>query len=363
MSATFAIATGGTGGHVFPALALARALRARGHATVLLTDARGRRYLAGENAVFEVEAASPSGSALRRLSALALLFRGTLRALRLFAGIRPQAAAAFGGYASFPAVLAARMRRVPLVVHEQNAVLGRANRIAARFAERLLLSFEDTERVPPSLRDRITVTGNPVRPDFLARAATGPVDDGRFRLLVTGGSQGARRLGEVVPEAVARLPEPVRHRLVLWMQVREEERAAAAARIEAAGLAESDLRPFFEDLPARLARADLVVARAGASTVAELLAVGRPAILIPYPHAADDHQTANAVRLERAGAAVRIDEKALDADSLAAVLAGLAADPGRLAAMRQAALRLARPDAAGRIADTLLSLLPAEALP
>jgi UDP-N-acetylglucosamine--N-acetylmuramyl-(pentapeptide) pyrophosphoryl-undecaprenol N-acetylglucosamine transferase len=363
VSATVAIATGGTGGHVFPALAVAQALRAHGHTPVLFTDRRGQRYLRGEHAAFELAAASPSGSLRRRLEALALLGRGTLRALRLFAEIRPQAAAAFGGYASFPAVLAAWIRRVPLVVHEQNAVLGRANRIAARFAERLLLSFDDTEQVPAALRGRIQVTGNPVRPEVLTQATAAAEGDGRLRLLVIGGSQGARRLGEVVPDAVLALPERLRQRLVVWMQVREDDRPSAAAKLADAGLAGLELMPFFADLPARLGRADLVIARAGASTVAELLAAGRPAILIPYPYAADDHQTANALRLERAGAAVRIAERELTSHALAATLATLLLSRERLAAMQQATRRLARPDAAERIAATLLSLLPAEARP
>lgn len=361
MSATVAIATGGTGGHVFPALAVAEALRALGHTPILFTDRRGQRYLQGAHAAFELAAASPSGSVSRRLQALVLLSRGTLRALRLFAEIRPQVAAAFGGYASFPAVLAAWIRRVPLVVHEQNAVLGRANRMAAHFAERLLLSFEDTEQVPAALRGRVHVTGNPVRPEVLTQAKAAAEQDGRRRLLVIGGSQGARRLGEMVPDAVAALPQTLRQTLVVWMQVREDERPSAAVKLAGAGLAGFELQPFFADLPARLGRADLVIARAGASTVAELLAVGRPAVLIPYPYAADDHQTANAVRLERAGAAVRIAESELTAHALAATLTTLLASPERLLAMQQAARRLARCDAAERIASALLSLLPAEA--
>ncbi|GBD44642.1 UDP-N-acetylglucosamine--N-acetylmuramyl-(pentapeptide) pyrophosphoryl-undecaprenol N-acetylglucosamine transferase [bacterium HR40] len=362
MSGPIAIATGGTGGHVFPALAVARTLRALGHAVVLTSDARGLHWLAGENAVFELPSASPSGPLRRRLFALAALVRGALRAYRLYGELQPAAAAAFGGYASFPAALAARMRGIPLVVHEQNAVLGRANRIAARFARWLLLTFADTEGVPPSLRARSMVTGNPVRPDFLGEFSPPPAH-GRLRLLVIGGSQGARRLGELVPAAVADLPEGMRRQLVLWMQVRAEQCATVAAGLAHCGLAELEVRPFFDDLARRLACADLVVARAGASTLAELLATGRPSILIPYPFAADDHQTANALRLARAGAAICLSEAELTSQRLASEMAALLGHPERREAMRQKALALARPDAALHIARILVSLLPAEASP
>lgn len=363
MTATIAIATGGTGGHVFPALAVARALRDCGQQAVLLTDARGRRWLEGENAVFEVPAASPSGSPARRLRALWQLVRGTVRAHRLFGELRPAAAAAFGGYASLPAVVAAWLRRVPIVVHEQNAVLGRANRFTARFASLLLLSFEQTDHLPARLRARTVVTGNPVRPDFVHGSIADRPADGRLRLLVTGGSQGAQRLGEVLPAAVARLPEELRRRLVLWLQARPEQVDGISAELARAGLAEVEVRPFFTDLSRRLAQADLVVGRAGASTLAELLVLGKPAVLVPFPYAADDHQTANARRLEATGAALCLAEPALTPATLADTLASLLSDPGRLERMRAAALRLARPDAARQIARTVLALLPKEACP
>ncbi|GBD40762.1 UDP-N-acetylglucosamine--N-acetylmuramyl-(pentapeptide) pyrophosphoryl-undecaprenol N-acetylglucosamine transferase [bacterium HR39] len=264
------VAAGGTGGHVFPALAVIDELRARGRPVVLLTDARGRRYLPPELpgvTVHEVAAASPSGGLLHALRAAVRLLAGAGEAAGVLARTRPAAAGLFGGYAAVPALAACVLGRVPLLRHEQNAVLGRANRLAARFSRILALSFCDTERVPPRLAARVRVTGNPVRPGFAAAAAEERGTDGRLRLLVTGGSQGARIFGEVVPAALALLPEELRRRIVLWMQVREEQLEGVRAAVSPL-VAESEVRPFFADLDRRLCAADLALTRAGASTVA-----------------------------------------------------------------------------------------------
>jgi len=347
------LAAGGTGGHVFPALAVAEELARRGVESVFVTDARGARWLPPGRPHRTVRAASPAGPLATRLSALVELAAGLREARRILATIRPRVAGLFGGYATVPVWLAARLRRLPLLLHEQNAVLGRVNRLAARGARLLALAFADTERVPAGVAT--VVTGNPVRPGFRTDGPRPRAGAGGPVLLVTGGSQGARVFGERVPGALARLPEGLRHRLVLWMQVRAEQVETVRARL-ADLVAAAEIRPFFEDLDRRLAAADLVLARAGASTLAELAAAGVPAVLVPYPHAADDHQRANARRVAAAGAAVSVDQEEATPERLAAVLGDLLLDEGRRAAMRQAMAALARPDAARHIADHLLRL-------
>ncbi len=359
MNGPVLITTGGTGGHVFPALATARALRARGRRVLFVTDARGARYLRGENEVYEIRAASPSGSLQRRFRALLAIARGTWQSRRLIGRLRPAATAAFGGYASVPTVLAAALARQPILLHEQNAVLGRANRLASRFARTLALTFADTTALPPALAGRSIVTGNPIRPGFSATAARRPGSGSEFRLLVLGGSQGARVFGEVVPHALTDLPAALRNRIRLAMQCRPEELAAVEQRCARLGI-EAELAAFFEDVAQRLAASDLVISRSGASTVAELLHLARPAILVPYPHAADDHQRANAERLARAGAARLLPEPDFTPDRLARMLTELAEDPARLAAMSTAAAGMAMGDAADRLAGAVLAMLDGE---
>ncbi|MCS6878451.1 MAG: undecaprenyldiphospho-muramoylpentapeptide beta-N-acetylglucosaminyltransferase [Geminicoccaceae bacterium] len=353
MSRPLLLAAGGTGGHVFPALAVAAELRRRGREVALVTDARGARFAGSESARRVIPAAAPRGSAIERLSALFVLGRGLLEALRVFRGLRPAAAATFGGYASVPVALAARLLRVPLLVHEQNAVMGRANRLLSRFAHRIALSFERTAACPAP-PPRLVVTGNPVRPDFDPERTTAASSD-RLRLLVLGGSQGARVFADLVPAAVALLPPECRRRLAIAQQCRPEDldRVRAAYRAVDQPV---ELAPFFADAPARMGAADLVIARAGASTVAELLALARPSILIPYPFAADDHQTANARALAEAGAAILLPQERASPAALADVLAALLSDGAAREALARAARRLARPRAAALIADALEEL-------
>lgn len=352
MTRPILIAAGGTGGHMFPALALGHALVDRGRAVTLVTDRRGARYVDPGLPCTVVTAGSPSGPPWAKAKGVAQLARGFVEALLALRGARPAAAAAFGGYASVPAALAAAVQRVPLLVHEQNAVFGRANRLIARFARTLALSFEATAAVPDVAATRL-VTGNPTRPGFGAQA---PVQAGdRFRVLVLGGSQGARVLSDVVPAAVALLPEGCRRRLELAQQCRPEDLERVRAAYAGQGLA-VELATFFADVPARMAAADLVVSRSGASTVAEILALGRPSLLVPYRHAADDHQAANARALAAAGAALVLPETGLAPEQLAAALARLMQAPEELAVMAARARALARPDAAERLADAVLAL-------
>ncbi len=357
MSGPVLVTAGGTGGHMFPALALAHELRGRGEPVAMVTDGRGARYLPAELEGHVIRAGSPSGGLRQRLAGLVALGLGTLDAWRLARRLEPRAAAAFGGYASVPAALAARLAGRPLLLHEQNAVFGRANRLLARFAEVIALSFEGTSAVPERGRARLIVTGNPVRPGFQADPAgyRGPGADEPIRILVIGGSQGARIFSDVVPAAVALLPDELSKRLRIEQQCRPEDLARVADAYKAHGIA-AEVAGFFTDMPAHLARAHLVISRAGASSVTEIMAMGRPSILVPYAAAADDHQRANAEALARAGGAVRILQASFTPVALAAELTALAAAPERLRQMADAAHATYRGDAAGRLADAVLAL-------
>ncbi|MDW8399708.1 MAG: glycosyltransferase, partial [Acetobacteraceae bacterium] len=282
------------------------------------------------------------------------LLRGVLRARALLAAERPAAVIGFGGYPSVPPVLAARLltggARPALFAHEQNAVMGRANRLLCRAGARLLLSFPGTRGVPSGVE--AMVVGNPVRRAIadLARAPYAP-PEAEIRVLVLGGSLGARVFAELLPEALPLLPAALRARLRLAMQCRAEDEHRLAAALRAAGVP-AELAPFFGDVAARMAAAHLVIARSGASTVAELACIGRPALLIPFPFAVDDHQAANAAALP---GAVVLPQQGLDAGTLAARIAGLLSDPAALSAAAAAAAAAGRPEAAERIAELVLS--------
>ncbi len=348
------LAAGGTAGHFFPAEALAAALIRRGRRVVLFTDARTRiaegSVFAGEERVV-IPGAGIAGRGIgRALGGILRLAAGVVVAWLRLRRLRPAALVAFGGYPAVAPVLASRglAPRFPVVLHEQNAVLGRANRFLARFAQRLALSFAETARVPAKVA--AVVTGNPVRPAIAACAETPyapPAESGAIRLVVLGGSLGARVMSAVVPAALAALPPPLRARLALAQQCRPEDLPRVAATYREAGIA-AECAPFFADVPGRLAGAHLVIARAGASTLAELAVIGRPAILVPLPGAIDDHQSANA-RAFGAGA-VAIAEPDFVPARLTTLLATLLVDPTTLAAMAAAA-KCAPADAAERLAD------------
>jgi UDP-N-acetylglucosamine--N-acetylmuramyl-(pentapeptide) pyrophosphoryl-undecaprenol N-acetylglucosamine transferase len=355
------IAAGGTGGHFFPAEALAAELVARGRPFVLMTDARsgvlqsavfaGRDYHVLRGAGIAGRGAVKAGRAIFSLGA------GTLQARRLLQRINASVIVGFGGYPCVPPILAARtLRQRPrILLQEQNAVLGRANRFLARFADALALGFAGTARTPQGIATRIT--GNPVRPGIasLSGLAYVPPDDGILRLLVVGGSLGARVFSDTVPPALAALPDGLRARLRVVQQCRTEDLDRVRGAYREAGIA-ADLAPFFTDMAERYAAAHLVIGRAGASTCAELATVGRPAILVPLPHAIDDHQSANARALADAGAAVVIPQPDFTAASLTALLAEEFADPAALAACAAAAGKCARPQAASALADFLEAL-------
>lgn len=359
MSRPILLAAGGTGGHVFPAVALARELAGRGRAVALATDERGERYeeiFAGFS-VHRVASGTPTGrDLLGRAVAVGSIAKGVVQARALFRRLRPAAAVGFGGYPSLPTMMAA-LGRLPTAIHEQNAVLGRVNRLIAPRVDRIALSFAETAGLDERARRKAALTGNPVRPEVMGLPPY-EAPAGEFRLLAFGGSQGARSMGEVVPTAIALLADELRARLRVTQQARPEDIDDVRAAYAEIGVS-ADVAPFFADLPARLAAAHLVIARSGAGTVSELAVAGRPAILTPYVFATDDHQTKNARALVEAGAAWLLRNGEFRADRLATLLTELAADPARLVAAAGKALAVGAPDAAARLADLVERLAPA----
>ncbi|MEM6422335.1 MAG: undecaprenyldiphospho-muramoylpentapeptide beta-N-acetylglucosaminyltransferase [Pseudomonadota bacterium] len=355
------LAAGGTGGHMFPAQALAETMLARGWRVSLTSDARGLRYAKGfPEAVQRIETASASlsrGGLAAKLAAPFAIYRGIKAARATFAADRPAVVAGFGGYPALPALAAAWTMQIPRLIHEQNGVLGRVNRLFARHVNRVCCGTWPLTNPPAGAK--LVHLGNPVRAAAAAARSTPyapPTPDAEVRVVVFGGSQGASVFGRTVPQAVAMLPEALRQRLRITQQVRDGEEGAVGATYRSAGV-EADLAPFFDAMPGRLAEAQLVIARAGASTIAELTAIGRPAILVPYPHALDDHQTANAAALSAAGGALIEQEAGLTAEGLAAHLRRLLLEEtGKTATMAQAAFGLGRPDAAATLADLVEEL-------
>jgi UDP-N-acetylglucosamine--N-acetylmuramyl-(pentapeptide) pyrophosphoryl-undecaprenol N-acetylglucosamine transferase len=351
------VCAGGTGGHLFPAEALAAALSRRGIAVHLATDRRAARF-GGAFSDRSIHVVASATLRARNPIALArtatLLGLGFVQARALIARLRPAVVIGFGGYPTIPPVLAAVWRGVPSIIHDANAVIGRANRLLAPRVTAIATTFPSVFDAEPDLAAKATLTGNPVRPAVIAAAAIPyPAPDDPLRLLIVGGSQGARIMADIVPAAIGRLDAALRARLAVVQQAREED--LGRVREAYAKLAvDADIAPFFSDLPARMAASHLVVSRAGASTVAELSAVGRPSILIPLPHALDQDQFANAGVLERAGGALRISQDAFTPRRLADEIAALAAAPPRLAAMAAAAKSVGRLDAAERLADLVL---------
>jgi UDP-N-acetylglucosamine--N-acetylmuramyl-(pentapeptide) pyrophosphoryl-undecaprenol N-acetylglucosamine transferase len=355
------LAAGGTGGHLFPAEALSVALARRGIRVHLATDARATRY----GGQFPAQAIHVIASeTVRGRNPLALartgiaLGWGVIQAWLLLGRIAPAAVVGFGGYPTVPPVLAATLRRIPTVIHDSNAVIGRANRLLSARVTAIATTFAGMLDAAPALAAKATQTGNPVRPAVIAAATTpylAPEPAGPVRLLVTGGSQGARVMADVVPDAVARLAPELRRQLAIVQQARGEDEGRVRAAYERLDLA-AEIAPFFPDLPARIAQAHLIVSRSGASTVAELAAIGRPAILVPLPGAIDQDQLANANVLGKAGGAIVLTQDAFTPDRLAQEIAALAAAPDRLAVMAASAKGAGATDAAERLADLVVKV-------
>ena len=351
----FILAAGGTGGHMVPAHALAAELRNRGHGVLLITDDRGARFpgLFDGVPVHVLPAGRLGGGPIGWLKAARAVLAGRREARALYRDHRPDAVVGFGGYPAFPALIAATSRRIPTVIHEQNAVLGRVNRMLAGEATAIGTAYDTIDRLKSAHQAKAVVVGNPVRASiarlgeqpFPAFDATAPL-----KILVTGGSQGASVLGQVVPAGLGLLDPSLRRRLQVMQQSRPDDIEAVREQYASLGIP-AELMTYIEDMPAKLADAHLVIGRAGASTIAELTAAGRPAILIPYPAATDDHQTANAREMTAAGGARTIPQPQFTPETLAHQIEAMAADPLALANAAARSLSVGRPHAARDLAD------------
>ena len=348
------LAAGGTGGHLFPAQALAEALKTRGWRIVLATDDR----VAGHADSFPAQqrialsaATARMGDPVAMIRAAFVILAGVMQARKAFKALKPDIIVGFGGYPSLPALIAGLTLGVRTVIHEQNAVSGRANRLLAPYVTAVGCAFPTLQKASAKVQARAVVVGNPVRPEIQALADKPyepPTDE--IRLLVTGGSQGARLLSELLPAAVRKLPEAMRLRLKVQQQTRVES-MDSARKTYADAMVVAEIAPFFRDMAGRLGAAHLVVGRAGASTVCEIAVAGRPSILIPLKIALDDDQGQNARLLFDAGAAEVAREDELTQPAMTAALKALLGDPARLARMAAAARKVAKPDAADRLAD------------
>ncbi len=355
------LAAGGTGGHLFPAEALGVELMKRGLRVRLATDSRALRYsgLFSRDMIDVVPSETVRGRTPWSLAYTGVkLLAGTALAFNLMRKLKPAAVVGFGGYPTLPPLLAARLAGIPSIIHDSNAVLGRANRFLSSRVNAIATSLPGVLDRDPALSAKTTTVGTPMRPAILAAAAVSydaPVSSGPFRLLVVGGSQGARVMADIVPGAIERLEPSLWNRLILTQQVREEDMARVRAVYDRLKI-NAELAPFFGDLPAKFASNHLVVSRSGAGTVAELGAIGRPSILVPLPGSIDQDQFANAGVLSQAGGALRIPQAEFSSDRLAADISAFAAEPEKLAVMAAAARRVGRLDAAQRMADLVMKV-------
>jgi UDP-N-acetylglucosamine--N-acetylmuramyl-(pentapeptide) pyrophosphoryl-undecaprenol N-acetylglucosamine transferase len=357
---TIVLSAGGTGGHLFPAQALATELARRGKSIVVMTDRRGRNYTSAfPDAIIETVPAATFAdrSIAARLTAPFEIFAGVVMAFAKLRRIRPVAVVGFGGYPSLPVMLAAWLGNFPTAILAPDTVLGRVNRLLADRMRVVAATFPFA-RFAPKDSSKTVFTGTPVRPEIIAHAAS-PYDppraDGPLHLLVFGGSQGAHILSEVVPAAIALLPDAMRARLSIVQQCRAEDLDAVRVAYAECGV-RAELASFFTDMPARMAQAQLVIARSGASTLCELAVIGRPALFIPLPSATDDHQTSNADVFAHAGAAWRVAQREFTPQSLAQMLSEIFAQPEELAKRAAATRQFAKPDAASRLADLVEKL-------
>lgn len=349
------VAAGGTGGHMVPAHAVAERLRAHGYDVALMTDERGLRY----PGLFEgvprhvLASGTLNGGIKGKVAALRNILAGTGQAHRIMQGRRPAVVVGFGGYPALPALLAAISLRIPVAIHEQNAVLGRVNRLLARFTTLIATSFRETRRLKPAFLERTVLTGNPVRRDILAlRDLPYPEfnETSAFRILVIGGSQGAKVLADVVPAAIDLLPQELKRRVRITQQCREADLDPVRKLYARIGIA-AECSAYITDMADKLRWSHLVIARAGASTLAELTAVGRPSILVPLPTAMDDHQTANARDVADAGGARLIPQAAFTPEALAQAIQGWAEAPATLLEVAAKAKAAGQPEAAEHLAQ------------
>ncbi len=357
------LAAGGTGGHIFPAEALARELLGRGLKVDLLTDSRGARFSSDIPVPVHRTPASSLGKGLiGKLRSIIEMGLGVFRAGQILRKIRPAAVVGFGGYPSVPAIYAASRLGIPIILHEQNAVLGRANRVMMSKSAIVATSFPYVAGLTPPPNVRLVQTGNPVRPAFAALRGTPYVtfsEDGPMRVLVLGGSLGAKVFSLVVPKALALMPQQLRQRIIISQQCRTDDLADARAAFAGAGI-DAELSTFFHDVPERMALAHLVIGRAGGSTLAELTAIGRPAILVPFPHGHAGEQTANAEALTEAGGGWLIPEKAFTPEALAVRLESLLGMPETLSRAATASRAWGTISAADNLANCVMSVIGAK---
>ncbi len=354
------LAAGGTGGHLFPAASLAAALARRGVAVDLATDDRALKYGADfpARAIHAIPSATTTGAGLASKALAAVtLARGVVSALMLIRRLRPSTVVGFGGYPTVPPLIAASLLGAPSILHEQNAVMGRANRFLAPRVTLIATGFPDLKGVDAKAKAKTRYTGNPVRPAVIEAARTPYPErgDGPLRVLITGGSQGARVMADVAPAALALLSPAERAGLRLTQQARGEDKARVAAACAEMQFP-VEIAEFFPDLPARIAGSHLIIGRAGASTVSELAVIGRGSILVPFPHALDQDQAANAAVLAAAGAATVIAQREFTPEHLAKLLSAALRDPAGLKASAAAAKAAGVADAAERLADLVMSI-------
>jgi UDP-N-acetylglucosamine--N-acetylmuramyl-(pentapeptide) pyrophosphoryl-undecaprenol N-acetylglucosamine transferase len=356
---TITLAAGGTGGHIFPAESLAAELIKQGHRVVLVTDRRYQKHHSTPAAleVIAINSGSSGGGITNKVKALIKICLGVVQARKILKQLKPDVVVGFGGYPSFPTMLAANFLGLRTIIHEQNSVLGRVNRILARNVNVIATSFEEVLGISDSDRKKVVLTGNPVRPAIVSLKDfpyPGLGKDEHVHLLVTGGSQGATVFSEVVPQAILSLPEQIRARIRVDQQCRAADIENVKKIYDEAGI-NADLATFFEDMPSRLAAAHLVIARAGASTIAELCVAGKPSILVPYMYAMDDHQTANAKAVEKRGAAVLVGQKDVTPEILAAHIKKFVENPDSLKQMAVNAFDLWQAEAVGKLAKIVAS--------
>lgn len=353
---SIALAAGGTGGHMFPAEALAQELKRRGRSVILITDDRGARYTGNFPAdeQIEISAASPNvGGIIAKAFAAVSIAAGLIKSLIALRQRNIVAAVGFGGYPSFTAMKAAALLKIPYGVHEQNGVLGRANRQLVGDAKFIAHAFPVLEKVPTRVRERLAEVGNPVRDAVMAKQSTPMPPLGAsepITILIFGGSQGASLFSEIAPKSLASLPSNLRTRLRIVHQARESELDQVRKIYDDVAI-DNEVAPFFDDLPSRIADAGLVIARAGASTVTELSIIGRPSILVPLAIAMDDHQTGNARVLSEAGGAILLPEKEFTETSLANALSPLLSDPNQLTVLASNAAERVRDRATMELAN------------
>lgn len=357
MTQTIVLTTGGSGGHIFPAQSVASELIKKGYQVVFITDRRGNAFQnLPEVQTYHLLAESVAGrSIFGKALAFLKLFLGAGQAMKLLAKLKPVMVIGFGGYASLPATISAQMLKIPTVLHEQNAILGRANRVAAWRVKMIATSFPQVEQVPKKI-PTIHV-GQPVRAPILAKQNTPMPESPEFSLLIFGGSQGAHFFSERLPEVLMKLPPDYRARIKLTQQARPEDEEMVRQAYENAGFNSLTIAPFFNNMPELLSQANLVIGRGGAGTLTDVMIVGRPVIVIPLPTAADNHQVANAKQLEAAGGGWVIEQKDFDADKLAEKLKDLMDHPDELKQTADKAHTLAILNAAERMAEIVDDLI------